>query len=646
MKLEMSRLQVIGLKSQLMPVVRQLHLLGCMQIEDVSEMESISARPLSLAKETIQLREETTYLVTKVEGLVSTLTGVLSSSEQQEMDGRLERSSEEECMDAARAGVELLAPRVQALMSKREKLEAEQISLPRYEITLRKLLPIVPESAHDPDNVFVGVLVSRAHIWVLDGVSEALLKMTAGRAEMVGEDIDESTRAMFVVVPKEFSDELEALLGREDITRLRLPEEIADQPPDSAVLALSQRLAEIPSELAEIRKGLGSLADEWLPRLKWWRICLRDGLDEIDVLTQFGETEQTFVVAGWVPRVDIPKVQAALSAAAGEGVVAELVSLTSQEQKSAPVMLNNPAISRPFQSLVKMFSLPRYEGIDPTMLMAFFLPLFFGMILGDVGYGSLLLLLGLLGLRRFSQPGTVRDVIKVLIMGSAWSIVFGFVYGELFGTLGEELGMHPLWFDRASADEVTSLLILSIAVGVIHITLGLVLGVWEAIREKSRHNLLERGGMLVGLIGLFMIVSVAVDWLPDGFMNPAAVIMMIGIVLLSVPLGWLGVLLGPIEFIGLIGNILSYLRIAAVGLASVYMAKLANEVMGMMGSVVVGIIIAVLIHALNLVLGAFSPTIHSLRLHYVEFFRKFYEGGGQPFEPFQSRQSTMLGGAG
>ena len=95
--------------------------------------------------------------------------------------------------------------------------------------------------------------------------------------------------------------------------------------------------------------------------------------------------------------------------------------------------------------------------------------------------------------------------------------------------------------------------------------------------------------------------------------------------------------MGPIEFIGLIGNVLSYLRIAAIGLASVYLAKVANDTAGMVGNLVVGTILAILIHALNLVLGAFSPTIHSLRLHYVEFFRKFYQGGGRLYEPFKSQ---------
>jgi V/A-type H+-transporting ATPase subunit I len=142
--------------------------------------------------------------------------------------------------------------------------------------------------------------------------------------------------------------------------------------------------------------------------------------------------------------------------------------------------------------------------------------------------------------------------------------------------------------------------------------------------------------MLIGLMGLFAWAAVLVEWLPAELLRPAVAVLIVGIVLLSSSLGWIGILLGPIEFVGLLGNILSYLRLAAVGLASVYVAQLANDLAGSLGSIVVGVLVAVLFHALNLALGAFSPTIHSMRLHYVEFFRKFYEGGGRPFEPFAS----------
>jgi V/A-type H+-transporting ATPase subunit I len=199
--------------------------------------------------------------------------------------------------------------------------------------------------------------------------------------------------------------------------------------------------------------------------------------------------------------------------------------------------------------------------------------------------------------------------------------------------------MQALWFDRASKEHVAGFLGMTLAVGSVHVTLGLILGIGEAIRDRSQSHLLERGGMLLGLISLFFLVGVLADLLPRSFMTPAICGIILGIVFLGASLGWLGILMGPIEFISLIGNVLSYLRIAAIGLASVYLAKVANDLAGMVGNLIVGVILAVLIHALNLVMGAFSPTIHSLRLHYVEFFRKFYEGGGRPYKPFKAQLS-------
>lgn len=644
MRLKMVLVQIVGLKhkpqaeSPLRATVRALRRLGCVQIEELSgEIAGIvSARPLRPDRGMVRDQEELAYLVAKMEGLMAVL-GI-----EQGEPGTVVSSAEPgaDCAAEARASLDSLGSEVQVLTSRREALEAEQASLPRYEATLRKLLPIVPPSARDPANVSIGVLVSRAHVEVLDAVAERVVDLTGGRAEVVAQDVDGATRAMLIVTPHEFGDEVGTLLGREDISRLRLPSAFADQPPDAAVAALNQRLAAIPQELLEIKHRLSALAETWKPHLQKWRTCLRDRLEELAVLGRFGETDHTFVIVGWTPERDLPRVKEALAAEVGDAVLVEVLPLSHADEARAPVALVNPGPTRPFQSLVRLLALPRYGGIDPTMLMAFFLPIFFGMILGDVGYGALLLVLCFFLLRRFRKTGTVRDIVQVLAMGSAWGIVFGFLYGEAFGTLGEHLGMRALWISRTSAAQVSGLLLSAIAVGVIHITLGLVLGVWEAVRERSRNHLLERGGMLVGLIGLFVVVSVLVKWLPSGFMTPGIAILIIGIALLGASLGWLGLLMGPIEFIGLLGNILSYLRIAAIGLASVYLARVANELAGSLGNVVVGVIVAILIHALNLVLGAFSPTIHSLRLHYVEFFRKFYEGGGRPYAPFGNRALT------
>ena len=626
MNVPMLPVEIVGLKADLHRVLHVLRRAGCVHIDELAETPEIAARPLALDRDTLRQQEELGVLVARIEGLLKTL-GAASSGVRVE--------GETACREEARAGIDELLPQVQKLVTSRDALQAELASLPRYETTLRKLLPIIPASARQPDNVTVGALVSRTHVGILDAIGRRIVDLTAGRAEVVSSDVDAATRAMLIVFPAEFAAEIEEVLGQEDVSRLRLPSQLGEGPPDIMLEKLHRRMSAITQELEQIESELQAIAAGWSGRLAQWRAILRDEMETNDALSSFGETDLTFVLAGWVPVAQLDHVRELLAAEVGAAVYVEPLPLTPALMARAPVELQNPAPARPFESLVALLTLPRYGHIDPTQLMALFMPLFFGMILGDVGYGALLLLISLILVRKLPK-GVARDVVIVLAMGAGWAIVFGFLFGELFGTLGERVGLHPLWFDRASAEYVSSLLIMSLVVGAVHITLGLLLGLWEAARDRSRTHLLERGGMLLGLVSLFFIVGVAVNYLPHGFMTPAIAGLIVGIVLLGSSLGWLGLIMGPIEFIGLVGNVLSYLRIAAIGLASVYLAKVANDVAGAVGTLVVGIIVAVLIHALNLVLAAFSPTIHSLRLHYVEFFRKFYEGGGRPYRPFRS----------
>jgi V/A-type H+-transporting ATPase subunit I len=627
MNLEMIPIEIVGLKTDLQAVIHSLRQVGCLHIEELTDMPEVSARPLTLDRDSLRQQEELSFLVARLGGLLDALGGA-----------HLKPAipAPQNFMSEARAGVEELMPKVKLLTSQRERLEAELTSLPRYEATLRKLLPIIPRSIREPGNRSVGILVNREHMEILDAVGKRVFDLTEGLAEVIASDVDVSTRAMLIVFPQRFTTEIEALLGREDISRLRLPAELGEGSPDVVLAALYRRMASIPEQIKEINRELAVLSAQWGEKLAVWHAVLQDEIEASRALPRFGETDLTFVLAGWVPAKEIEKVEATLRQNVGSAVFIQKLKMTPEMKKRAPVILQNPAPAKPFESLVRLLALPRYGHIDPTTLMALFLPIFFGMILGDVGYGILVLALSLGFLRKFKE-GVLHDILIVLAMGAGWSIVFGFLYGEAFGTLGDYFGMRPLWFDRTSSKHVLGLLIMSVAIGAMHVTLGLILGIWEAIKDKSRNHLLERGGMLVGLIGVFFIVGILTDFLPRGFMSVSIALVIVGIVLLSTSLGCLGIVMGPIEFITLIGNVLSYLRIAAIGLASVYLAKVANEVAGITGNVIVGVIIALLIHALNLVLGMFSPTIHSLRLHYVEFFRKFYEGGGRPYEPFKSR---------
>ena len=627
MNLDMILVEIIGLKTDLQAVIGTLRQLGCMHIEELENVVEVSAKQLTVDPETLRKQEELSLLVAQIGGLLDVLGGddqvstVLPS---------------ENYLDEVRAGLNEIAPRIKSLTSQREQFESELASLPRYEAILRKLLPIIPPSVHEPGNRSVGVLIDRKHMDILDLIGKRTIDLTQGHAEVVAGDVDASTRAMLLVFPEKYANEIENLLGHEDISRLRLPAELGEGSPDIILATLYRLMASIPEQIKEINRELDHLTMQWREKLASWHAVLQDEVESSRILSNIGETDSTFVLAGWIPSKDYEMVATALKENVGNNVFFQKLKVTPEMKSRAPVILQNPVPTRPFESLVKLLALPRYDHIDPTQLMAFFLPIFFGMILGDVGYG-LVAFAVCLGLMRRFKSGVMRDLLIVIAMGTGWAIVFGFLYGEVFGTLGEHLGMHPLWFSRTSSEHVLDLLIMAVVVGAVHISLGLILGVWEAIKDRSRSHLLERGGMLVGLIGLFMIVSILTHLLPDGFMNVAIAVTIVGIVLLSVSLGYLGIVMGSIEFVTLIGNVLSYLRIAAIGLASVYLAKVANEVAGIAGNVIVGVILAVLIHALNLVLGMFSPTLHSLRLHYVEFFRKFYEGGGRPYQPYRGR---------
>jgi V/A-type H+-transporting ATPase subunit I len=215
---------------------------------------------------------------------------------------------------------------------------------------------------------------------------------------------------------------------------------------------------------------------------------------------------------------------------------------------------------------------PKYSDIDPSTLVAIFMPLFFGMMVGDAGYGVLMFLLSIIMLRK-PIKGLIGDFLKALRIGSIWTVLFGVLYGEYFGSLGEKIGLKPLWFSRSAPSSITTLMIMALTVGVTHILLGLMIGVWNALVHRSRSEAFERLGMAIGLVGIVFLAASLTTNLPHGYTILGWIILAVGLVTLALSLGKIGFFLGPIEFVGVIGNILSYLRIAALGLASVFLAK-------------------------------------------------------------------------
>jgi V/A-type H+-transporting ATPase subunit I len=209
--------------------------------------------------------------------------------------------------------------------------------------------------------------------------------------------------------------------------------------------------------------------------------------------------------------------------------------------------------------------------------------------------------------------------------------VFGFVFGEFFGTLGEAAGMRPLHPRAHRLQSIPFFLGLSIAVGCLHVFLGLALGVANAIRTGHRAGLKHRVGQAAALAGLILVVAAAAGVVDRVLLAPAVALMLGGLALWVAAEGFAA----PIELLSTAGNVLSYARLMAVGLAGVVLAMVANE-LGRRS--LWGILAAVALHLINIVLCVFSPTIHAMRLHLVEFFTKFYETGGAAYKPLTRQE--------
>ena len=370
--------------------------------------------------------------------------------------------------------------------------------------------------------------------------------------------------------------------------------------------------------------------------------AIADELERLDAVERLGATRRAFVAECWVPRDELARLRREIASRLGAAVLVEDL-VTSPRDPEAPLLMHNSRLARPFEPLARFLELPRPGSVDPTLLLALFFPLMFGAMVGDVGYGVLLLALAFL-VRRSAAARTpaLAGVTRILQLGAAWAIVFGVLFGELFGDLGSRLfgGDWALWRYRPAAEALEPLLLFAVAIGAAHVVLGLGLGAWQSVRFGEHRELIDKLGSLLVLGGLFGIAGGAVDHLPAAALTPSVAAAVVGLVLVMSPHGALGLITGPLALLGTLGNVLSYLRLAAVGLASAHLAGVANE-LGTVGPIWMGVLVAAFFHALNLALALFSPTIQGLRLHYVEFFGTFLVGGGRAFTPFgQPRNAT------
>lgn len=517
---------------------------------------------------------------------------------------------------------------LEALEARRQDLEEERALILKFRpffSTFRK----ISESGLDLDGIRVFYLVLRNDSEQEVRRVRAALRQTLGDGfELLSQPSESGEAAMILAVPKENGAKAELLLSEAGVQSLSLPDQFEGQTVGTAVQRMQTRLAELPNDLAELDTERDRIARERGRDLVRIRAYVEDHLATVDAMEKAAVTPRAFVLEGWIPRAARPELEQRLYKTFGGVVEVEEISSEEWSAETAPVVLKNPRLFQPFETITKMMPLPKYGTVDPTPFVAVFFPMFFGVTLGDIGYGLMLASLSLILRFRSAPHSKLRSISEIGLACALFTIIFGFLYGELFGDLGHRIGLHPIIFNREEA--FFPFLGLAMALGVVHIVIGLLVGAATLFRKDKRHAL-GRGmaGLMVILIAFALMA--AAGMLPDRFFTPLVIAALVALPVLVIAEG----VLAPVELVSTLGNVLSYARIMAVGTASVMMAVVANRMTNAFGGVVVGVICALLFHLVNFALGIFSPTIHMLRLHYVEFFGKFFSPGGSQYQPFR-----------
>lgn len=359
------------------------------------------------------------------------------------------------------------------------------------------------------------------------------------------------------------------------------------------------------------------------------------------------ETKRIIFMTGWVPEALAADIREKLE----EKFLVSVTITEPEEDEDFPVLLENKGIAEAGEPVSRMYNLPSSHEIDPNTVMTPFFIIFFGLMLGDGGYGIILTLATGLILWRFKIEGSSRKFTKLLFFCGISTIFWGAMFGGWFGI--SALVPYALWFDIVAQPEL--MLSWSFLFGVIHILAGFGMKAANLIRKgKYIDALFDVGFWFIFFIGaILVLLPFAPEVNPDKvatLSNIGKVMLALGGILLVFTQGrakknvfgkFFGGLMSMYDLVGLLSDVLSYSRLLALGLATGIIASIINQMAVMFDlpaaiKAIVAIFILLVGHTINFAINALGAYVHSCRLQYLEFFGKFFEGGGVAFKPLKA----------
>ena len=398
---------------------------------------------------------------------------------------------------------------------------------------------------------------------------------------------------------------------------------------DEAIAACEQQDAEKLAELTALAEQKSAL------QLAFDR-CTQE-ISKAQAADRLVHSEKTFCLGGWVPCEDVGKLEALLS---GFCCAWELTDPAPEEYPDVPVKLKNNKLTWPLNMVTEMYSLPAYDGVDPNPLMAPFFILFYGIMMADMGYGLLMILASIIITKKSRPKGTSGQMfglmfscgISTFLMGALTGGFFGDFLPQLVGIIDPDTTFKALPSLFTPLDDTITILIGAMALGFVQIVTGMAISFVEKIKK----------GQIMDAIWeelTWWIVFAGIACMALGVTN---IVLYVGLAMVVVGSGWSAKGFGKVTAIfgsvynhvtGYFGDILSYSRLMTLMLAGSVIASVFNTLGAIPGNVVFFLIVSALGNGLNFALNLLSCYVHDLRLQCLEYFGKFYQDGGKPFEP-------------
>ena len=648
----MARVAVIGLKKFRQQILTILH-----------EMNIIQLEPLSKATDSFLARERESELHNEISDQLLRIKGLLGSLPPTKIVGKSGFLSLNELISTIKS---------LDIDSKIASLEREKDNLTTQKRETENNIKLVEEFSffHEDFNI-LDLSFARSYFGRVasDKFPDFKKELESESPDIMiySKETDKITHFVLIITPTFRSASLASSVNShnvhlEVVPKLRGKPEIIIQNQKNINNTLSSKLNQINNQLTEISKM-------YYKFLKGAEEQLEIENRKLEIIDHLGVTEDAFALEGWIPKSKIENLRTAFKKHS-EGTI--LYDLDSKE--NPPTLLATPKKLKVYESFVRFYSLPSGKEFDPTVMFAFIFPFFYGMMIGDVGYGIVILLVSKWVIRRVEggkrnftimpkflrnfaktilRPTQMVKLAKAIIPGCIFTIILGFCFNLYFGfhlnqylfsflneTFGFSLPPEGALLDPISTFGLRKLLLISGYIGLGMVSFGLVLGIINALREGQKKHAIGKIGWLafgwgISLLGLALIGHQDI--------NPTS--SMTGAVYFAVIFGGLGLMFygegvrALMELPSIISHILSYTRIVGIMLASIILADVIDHIFlrtidNPLPHVILGISIFFIGHIFNIILGVFEPGIQGARLIYVEFFSKFYHGNGKPYKPF------------